>query len=162
MRSFLRNTKLSVPVGLALLAGIAWVAFGYFGAHRLVVDDRVSDAPPAFTATSGEIVTEYQGAFVGLEHETTGDAIVLGDGSGERFLRFEGFETSNGPDVNVYLVNSEADGIDDSIDLGDLRGNIGDQNYVIPADVDLDVYDTVLIWCVRFSAPFGEADLAAS
>jgi hypothetical protein len=162
MRSFLHNTKLSVPIGLALLAGIAWVAFGYFGAHRLVVDDRVSEAPPAFALESGDVVTEYRGDFVGLEHDTSGDAIVLADGSGERFLRFEAFETSNGPDVNVYLVNSEADGIDDSIDLGDLKGNIGDQNYAIPAGVDLDRYDTVLIWCVRFSAPFGQADLAAS
>ena len=61
----------------------------------------------------------------------------------------------------MYLVNSSAGGVDEFIDLGKLKGNRGEQNYEIPADVDLDVYDTVLIWCVRFSSPFGEARLSA-
>lgn len=56
-------------------------------------------------------------------------------------------------------MNSAAGGVDDFVDLGDLKGNIGDQNYEIPAGVDLAVYDTVLIWCVRFSSPFGEATI---
>jgi hypothetical protein len=45
------------------------------------------------------------------------------------------------------------------VDLGDLRGNIGRQNYEIPDDVDLDAYDTVVIWCERFTTSFGAADL---
>jgi hypothetical protein len=90
----------------------------------------------------------------------TGEAtVVLGDGSDQRFLRFEDFETSNGPDLNVYLVNSSTGDVTDVVDLGDLRGNIGSQNYEIPADVDLSVYDTVMIWCVRFSTGFGQATL---
>jgi hypothetical protein len=40
-----------------------------------------------------------------------------------------------------------------------LSGNIGNQNYVIPADVDLDRYDSVVIWCRRFTTSFGVADL---
>ena len=107
-------------------------------------------------------MTEYSGTFVGRAHPTSGNALVLGDGSGQRFLRFEQFETDNGPDLNVYLVNSAAGGVDDFIDLGNLKGNIGDQNYEVPTDADLTVYDTVLIWCVRFASPFGEATLAAT
>ena len=99
--------------------------------------------------------------FVDVEAELAG-AFELGDGSGQRFLRFEEFETDNGPDLNVYLVNSSAGGINDFVDLGNLKGNIGDQNYEIPADTNLDVYDTVLIWCVRFSSPFGEATLSCA
>ena len=94
---------------------------------------------------------------------------AVGRGDGERrqrhaprsrFLRLEQFETDNGPDLKVYLVNSATGDVSDFVSLGDLKGNIGDQNYEIPADVDLAVYDTVLIWCVRFSSAFGEAMLS--
>ncbi|MEL6892948.1 MAG: DM13 domain-containing protein, partial [Actinomycetota bacterium] len=74
------------------------------------------------------------------------------------FLRLENFESNNGPDLNVYLVNP--DDPSDFVDLGDLKGNIGDQNYEIPADVDLDRYSRVSIWCVRFGVGFGQADLS--
>ena len=113
-------------------------------------------------APQPEIVTEYAGTFVGRAHPTSGNALVLGDGTGQRFVRFEEFETDNGPDLNVYLVNSSAGGVNDFVDLGNLKGNIGDQNYEIPVDTDLDVYDTVLIWCVRFSSAFGEATLSST
>ena len=80
---------------------------------------------------------------------------MLNDGSEQRFLRFENFSTDNGPDLRVYLSNSDANadsGVfdDDFIDLGVLKGNIGDQNYEIPVGVDLSVHDTVVVWCVRF------------
>lgn len=217
MKWIVRNPKYSIPGGIALLAGLAWLAFGFFGVHLLFVDDEVSEPPPVFAAaptqsvpaptnvattastslvptgpvltttptstpqtstpptspsattapvvpitTAPAVVTEYSGTFVGRDHPTSGNALVLGDGSGQRFLRFEEFETDNGPDLNVYLVNSSAGGVDDFIDLGNLKGNVGDQNYEVPVDADLGVYDTVLIWCVRFSSPFGETILAAT
>ncbi|MDP2292292.1 MAG: DM13 domain-containing protein [Actinomycetota bacterium] len=111
------------------------------------------------TTTTPQPVTEAAGSFVSRNHPTEGTAIVLGNGSGQRFLRFEQFETDNGPDLKVYLVNSAAGGVSDHVSLGALKGNIGDQNYEIPAGVDLTVYDTVLIWCERFASPFGEATL---
>jgi hypothetical protein len=117
---------------------------------------------PITTVAEPAIVTEYGGTFVGRDHPTSGSAIVLGDTSGQRFLRFESFETDNGPDLNVYLVNSSAGGVNDFVDLGDLKGNVGEQNYEIPIGTDLELYNTVLIWCVRFSSPFGEASLSAA
>jgi hypothetical protein len=117
--------------------------------------------PPTTTtpAAPPEIVAEYRGVFEGDAHPTAGTAVVLGNGTGQRFLRLEDFATDNGPDLNVYLVNSSTGGVSDYIDLGDLKGNIGEQNYEIPADVDLDVYDEVVIWCVRFGVGFGDARL---
>jgi len=111
------------------------------------------------------ISTVFTGDFVDRSHPTSGRADVLNDGSTQRFLRFEDFETDNGPDLNVYLSTAPADADsgafdDDFVDLGDLKGNIGTQNYEIPADVDLDVYSTVVIWCVRFGVVFGAADIS--
>ncbi|MCH8900325.1 MAG: DM13 domain-containing protein [Acidobacteria bacterium] len=106
------------------------------------------------------VTTLAEGSFIGRGHPTTGLAKVITDGN-QRFLRFEGFETDNGPDLNVYLATGPPDGSpEDFIDLGDLKGNIGDQNYELPDDVDLDRYTTVFIWCVRFSVAFGAAPLA--
>jgi hypothetical protein len=222
MRSWARNPKV-VAVVVVVTAGLAWLAFGFFGVHLLFVDDRVDEAAPVFAEsgpTSSDaaslptavpsaavtlspepaapstaapanvteptapedapvatptastpppppppppqqpaIVTEFEGTFVSRDHPTSGTAVVLGNGTDERFLRFEPFETDNGPDLNVYLVNSSAGGVEDFVDLGNLKGNIGDQNYEIPPHVDLTVHDTVVIWCVRFSSPFGEATL---
>src|SRR5215469_6845808 len=76
--------------------------------------------------------------------------------------------TSNGPDVHVYFV--AANDASDSetvrkagfLELGSIKGNIGDQNYDIPADVDLAKYRAVTIWCKRFSVNFGTAPLNSS
>ncbi|MEM7271861.1 MAG: DM13 domain-containing protein [Actinomycetota bacterium] len=104
-----------------------------------------------------EIVTLASGQFSGESRYTVvGTASVLNDGSEQRFLRFEGFESNNGPDLKVYLRADDGD----FINLGELKGNIGDQNYEIPTDVDLSVYDTVQIWCERFGVNFGFAELA--
>ena len=80
-------------------------------------------------------------------------------------MRLTNFETSNGPDVHVYLVAAE-DAKDDAtvkyagfIDVASLKGNIGDQNYDLPANADLTKYRAVTIWCKRFSVNFGTAPL---
>ncbi len=158
-----RRRRWLIPAVAALVAALAWVAFGWFGVHKLVVDDEVDDAPPAF-ASGSTAVALAEGSFVPRSHPTTGRAVVLGDGTGQRFLRLEPFETDNGPDLDVYLSTAPPDAAaerftDDLVNLGDLRGNVGSQNYEIPADVDLSRYRTVVIWCVRFGVAFGVAEL---
>ncbi len=115
----------------------------------------------------GEIVTQFRGSFFSLAHPQEGTAVVLNDGTAQRFLRFEDdFAGDNGPDLNVYLTRADGGvgvgGDGDYVDLGDLKGNIGAQNYEIPEDVDLTEFDTVVIWCVRFGVSFGAAELAAT
>ena len=108
------------------------------------------------TATPGEIVTLSSGNFQGINnYAVSGDALVLNNGTEQRFLRFENFASDNGPDLKVYLRAANGD----FISLGDLSGNIGDQNYEIPVDVDLEVFNQVEIWCERFARGFGEAVL---
>ena len=107
----------------------------------------------------------YVGSFGPRSHPAEGTAVVLTDGT-QTFLRFDDdFATDNGPDLNVYLHTAGPDAsvddlVGDFIDLGDLKGNIGAQNFVIPGDVDLDRYSTVSVWCVRFRVVFGTAALA--
>jgi hypothetical protein len=131
------------------------------GDTPITTPDTTAEAIVTAAPTAPEIVTEASGTFESGAHPTRGTAAVLGNGTGQRFLRFEDFETDNGPDLNVYLVNSSTGDVSDVIDLGDLRGNVGEQNYEIPGGVDLDVYDRVVIWCVRFGVGFGQADLMA-
>lgn len=146
-------------------------------AEEAEADGDASESPPAEEAPTAtdppvetvpaepQIVTLVEGSFIPRgRYSGEGRAFVLNDGSEQRFLRFEDFATDNGPDLNVYLVNSDANADegtfdDDFIDLGDLQGNIGNQNYEIPPEVDLAVYDTVVVWCVRFGSAFTAADL---
>jgi electron transfer DM13 len=109
-----------------------------------------------------------EGDFKGLAHETMGRASLYQLPEGKKVLRFSGFETSNGPDVHVYLVASEIEKVNDAvkqagfIDLGSLKGNKGDQNYDVPADVDLSKYKTVSVWCARFGVNFATAPLTSA
>jgi len=48
----------------------------------------------------------------------------------------------------------------DIVNLGRLKGNIGNQNYPIPAGTDLTKYNTTLVWCRAFSVLFGSAQLS--
>lgn len=124
---------------------------------RPPADESASDpATVAPTTTQALVRTVATGSFVDSRiHAGSGDAVVLTDGA-QTFLRFEeNFATDNGPDLNVYLRADDGS----FVDLGDLKGNIGSQNYEIPTDVDLTRYRTVDIWCVRFGVSFTTADL---
>lgn len=107
----------------------------------------------------GEIIIERSGEFVGVNgYDFVGQALVLADGTGRRVLRFENFEGQNGPALKVYLRADDGT----FVTLGDLQGNIGNQNYEIPEDVDLDKYNTIDIWCEPFGVGFGLAPLTLS
>ena len=137
-----------------------------------VVDTATTTTVATGTATTvvpetseSQIFVEATGSFFSRSHPTEGSVKVLGDGSGRRFLRLEDFRTDNGPDLNVYLSSAPTDAPagdfdDDFVDLGDLKGNIGSQNYEIPPEIDLNHYSTVAIWCVRFGVVFGVAELS--
>ncbi len=94
--------------------------------------------------------------------------MVLKLADGSRVLRIMDLDTSNGPDLRVWLADSPVRKgrsgwfvFDDSahVDLGELKGNIGNQNYAIPADVDLQTLRSVSIWCARFRVSFGAVAL---
>lgn len=104
--------------------------------------------------------TLYVGQLVGVNdgiHNAEGQVRVLRLNDSINFLRLEDFKATNGPDLYVYLsVDKSAS---DFVNLGRLKGNVGNQNYEIPEGTDLSKYATVLIWCQAFSVLFGSADL---
>jgi hypothetical protein len=153
-------TKIAIPLAAVALLG-AWYAFR---PERLVVNRSVNEATPSVPGTSSAQPLE-SGRFYSILHPTEGTATIYQIGDGTRVLRFTGFSTSNGPDVHVYMV--AADDAKDAatvekagfVDLGVIKGNIGDQNYTLGSDLDLTKYRAVSIWCKRFSVNFGAAAL---
>jgi hypothetical protein len=103
------------------------------------------------------------GSFVSGAHATSGTATIYKLDDGSRVLRLTDFSTSNGPKVHVILADHAIAGNDvedaKSVDLGDLKGNTGNQNYAIPASVNLDDVKSVAIYCERFKVNFGAASL---
>lgn len=152
--------KIAIPiVFVAVLA--AWYEFR---PERLVVNRRVDEALP--TAQGGAPAQPLDsGRFYSILHPTQGTATIYQLGDGTRILRFTNFRTSNGPDVHVYMV-AAGDAKDVAtvekagfVDLGVLKGNIGNQNYTLTSNLDLAKYRAVSIWCKRFSVNFGAAAL---
>ena len=106
------------------------------------------------TAPSGIFVDAGDGF-----HKADGIAKIISLADGRTFLRLENLKTTNGPDLYIYL--SVGKDTSDIVNLGMLKGNIGNQNYEIPTGTDLSKYNTVLIWCKAFSTLFGSAKLSS-
>ncbi|WP_248152267.1 DM13 domain-containing protein [Microbacterium aoyamense] len=181
-------------VGAIAAAAIA-VGLFVFQPWLLFVDVRVDEAIPTATASADPApdataspgadpqasttaaptppaptgpVDLSTGVFVSHEHATTGSARVIQHPDGTRQLALENLDTSNGPDVHVWLsAGPVIEGFDGwftagghpAVDLGPIKGNQGNQLYDIPADVDLAVFRAVDLWCVQFSVSFGAAAL---
>ena len=153
-------------IATAIIAGaigfVAGNAFWYL-ASPLWIDRVVAEELP----TELQMKVAMRGEFRDADsvHHGKGTATVFENDSGTKVLRFTNFEATNGPDLKVWLVKAES--IKASADvkasawvgLGPLKGNIGDQNYVIPGDVNLADYKSVVIWCEQFDVLFSAADL---
>ena len=154
------SNRLKVSLLVLLVAGgAAWYAFR---PERLFINQKVNEQFPTASAANNQLAT---GQFHSGAHETKGAATVFQLADGKKTLRLTNFATSNGPDVHVYLVAATDAKDNDSVtkagfvDLGSLKGNIGDQNYDLPVNTDLAKYRAVTIWCKRFSVNFGTAPL---
>ncbi|MFI2371899.1 DM13 domain-containing protein [Streptomyces sp. NPDC018833] len=181
-----RRTRRILWAGVAVAAVVVAAGLVWFKPWALWVDETVNEAlpsaaaptatgtPPSSPSVSASPspagpTTVAQGTFVTHEHATTGTVKVVRLADGTHTLRFEGLDTSNGPDLRVWLSDAPVkegkagwDVFDDGkyVNLAKLKGNKGDQNYPLPADVDWSKYPSVSIWCDRFDVSFGAAALA--
>ncbi|QNP68348.1 DM13 domain-containing protein [Streptomyces roseirectus] len=179
-------------IGLVLVA-VAAAGFGlyWFQPWKLWQDRTVDEALPAAQVTPGPAEKEQAagttpsvapsspagprtlagGELISHEHATSGTVKLVRLDDGSHVVRLENLDTSNGPDLRVWLTDAPVkEGragwhvFDDGahISLGKLKGNKGSQNYTVPADADLSRYSSVSIWCDRFDVSFGAAALVAS
>ena len=168
----------AVAVGVVVtVAALVW-----FQPHKLVIDQKVDEGLPGQPAALGEdagekkntnasrsepepaIETLGAGSFRALAHPVSGRANLLELSNGDRYLRLENFTVENGPDLRVYVSSanstSDADAFGrDFLDLGSLKGNVGDQNYRVPAAATRGELNSAVIWCRRFSVGFAVAPL---
>ena len=155
---------LSLTIGLGSFALAVVVTTVWFQPQKLWIDKRVSEPKAVELPSSEAPVAVSRGEFISREHRTVGTAQLVRLAEGRHVVRLEGLETSNGPDLYVYLSDNRARGraerFDDAyVSLGRLKGNLGDQTYDVPAGTDVERLATVVIWCDRFNAVFGAADL---
>ncbi|MGQ0573462.1 MAG: DM13 domain-containing protein [Pseudonocardia sp.] len=159
-RPFLRRPV--VRAALAAVVVLFALALAAFEPWNLWIDRTVDEPVPpgAVVVASGELITH--------EHATTGTVQVLALPDGSRVLRLADLATTNGPLLTVLVSDAPVlpgrDGwfvFDDvrHVDLGELKGNIGSSNYVLPPDVDLARLPSVSVWCDRFDVSFGAATL---
>src|SRR3712207_4877906 len=122
--------------------------------------NTVNQNMPEAAATTLGLTSLLIGEFVGVNdgiHNAEGLAKVIQLDNAGVILRLENFKATNGPDLYVYLATDNS--ASDFVNLGRLKGNIGNQNYDIPEGTDFSKYHTVLIWCQAFSVLFGSAEL---
>jgi hypothetical protein len=168
-----------VVLMIGMLFGLYW-----FQPWKLVTDTTVNDAlaspapagsrapgsraPGGSRAPAGPRIV-LKGTFITHEHDTSGEARVVVHPDGRRQLEIVNLDTSDGPDLRVWLsdqpVKQGTAGwrvFDDGkyVELGKLKGNKGNQVYDIPQDADVQALRSVTIWCKRFSVSFGAAALA--
>ncbi|MER6347906.1 DM13 domain-containing protein [Streptomyces sp. NPDC001595] len=173
------SRRVVVPVLLVLVV-VAGVGLFLFQPWKAFTDTTVNEALPTASAPveePGGTVSGTpsapaagprdlaKGRFVTHEHDTSGTARTIRLADGGQVLRLENLRTSEGPDVRVYLSARDADAVrtglgDEVVELGGLKGNLGNQNYTVPAGTDLSGFRSAVIWCERFSVSFGAADLS--
>ena len=170
LRLFAWGTYAAVIVGV--------VAVGYWTGFRdRVVDEDIVVASAQASAAQREVglgsegrkapppargpVELARGTFEGADgHAGTGLATVVQQPGGQRLLTFSRFDVDPGVDVDVFLVPGDGSDVSDRVELGDLKGNVGDQQYEIPANADLNRYRTVVLWCNPFTVRIAVAELS--
>jgi len=177
----LRSAAILVPT-LALAVPLGW-----YLASPLVLSTTIDEPAPIAVATASPIVAPpassvpaastseapapsptrpplaLAGAFHGSDdfHFGRGTARLIETAPGAFVVRLEDFAVRNGPDLYVYLSPSADGYARGSIQLGRLKADTGNQNYVVPAGTldDPAVAASVVIWCKQFSHLFATAPL---
>jgi hypothetical protein len=115
---------------------------------------------PTQAAPAASPVALASGQFTAQAHPGEGDATLIDTGDGV-VVTLTDFATDNGPDLFVHLVppDAPAGSVDGGVNLGKLKGNIGDQQYAVPDGLDAGAGWRVVVWCRAFTVTFTEAVL---
>lgn len=138
------------------------------GADAPTADAEDTDAEPAAEGESAAPVPLRRGSFRDADsfHRGSGRATIYRLPDGSHLLRLEEFRVTNGPDLRL-LLSAHPDP-EDRDDLGAagytevarLKGNVGSQNYALPAGLDVEAAHSVVIYCKPFHVVFSVAPLS--
>lgn len=109
--------------------------------------------------------TAFSHSFTKKHYTIGGEAKVLKTQTGTEIVFSDNFETRSGPDLKVYLSKLSISELEDttvtpnSVKIGVLKSRQGTQSYVIPDDLSLENYKSVVIHCEAFSKLWGGFDL---
>ena len=120
-------------------------------------------------AASDQVQAVAMGSFKDADafHRGSGTATIYRTPDGSEVLRLENLNVTNGPALHVVLSThpdperSQQVKQEGYVDLGDLKGNRGNQNYPIPAGVDTSIHKSVVIYCYPFAVVFSVAELGS-
>ena len=131
------------------------------------IDMPATEEMPEMPPEMNEPVAIASGQFRDADsfHKGSGAVTLYRLPTGEGLVRFEGLSVTNGPDLRV-LVTAHPDPMtradvhdSDYTEIGKLKGNKGDQNYDVPADLDLSSIRSIVIYCAPFQVVFSVAPL---
>jgi hypothetical protein len=125
---------------------------------------EVEDAAPDATASTAPPapVRVSSGTIEGIDHDASGAASLIRNTDGSYVVRFEMFNIEGSPDPIVYLIEGADREDPGGINLGAMRGNVGDaSDYAVPAGTEPGAGWTILVWCGQFAVPIANATQAA-
>lgn len=136
-------------------------------AEMATVADQVHEMNDPMPAPMVSVTVVKRGAFRDADafHKGSGQATIYRLEDGSHVLRLEDFRVTNGPDLRVLLAvhpdpdSREALESEGYVELDKLKGNVGNQNYPIPDEVDVNAQMSVVIYCRPFHVLFAVAPL---
>lgn len=151
------DRRLQIAAAVVVIGGLA---FAWWTISPLFLTVTVQETGGA--ATGGTVLVRGELQFVDDVHKGTGPVLIVEEG-GKRFVRFQDVVIQNGPDLQVYLGRGSGGAYDGNRDfhLGALKATNGTFTYEIPANVRVDDYKSVIVWCRAFFVLFTYADLKA-
>jgi hypothetical protein len=165
--SFLQRPRwqlATVAATALVLLGAAWYLISPLFINVAVNESAPSSSTTATSSTPSSDTASTSGKFYNVAHDGEGTATLTKQSDGSYLLRLEDFKVLNGPDLYVYTSSIAKPGESDvkesnSLSLGRLKGNVGSQNYVIPAGTPPEQLRSVVIWCKAFGVNFASASL---
>lgn len=121
----------------------------------IIAAAMITLAPISAIAKSSTISGDFTGA---SDHITTGGVQIVKTADGGAVLILDSdFSLDGAPDPRVGFGTDGA--FVEASDLGELQNISGVQVYVVPPTVNVDDFNEVYIWCLKFGVPLGVASL---
>jgi hypothetical protein len=137
------------------------------GRWRVVVEQQVDTPlrePPlaAMRAPGASVIAS--GRFHRVERRGRGRVRLFRLPGGRLALRFDRFSTSSNSDLFVWLSEAEnprttKESLAPHVDVGLLKSTLGDQNYLLPRNVDVSRIRSIVIWCEPVQIAYTAAPL---